>query len=162
MSLWPRSSSWLGDKKWTISWLSGCCLLIDQSIDWKSISVLSQRRRLKLPASRLFTKENVKALRDWPFWGNSPGPVNSQHRGQVTRKMLPFDDVILSIFVPDSTTVRCKSDAYHSTNLEEDGTVRCRQPTSLTRRVCSVSGDVVCAQTAVLWASILQKMCSRT
>ena len=27
--------------------------------------------------------------------GNSPGPVNSPHKGQVTRKMFPFDDVIM-------------------------------------------------------------------
>ena len=27
--------------------------------------------------------------------GNSPGPVNSSHKGPVTRKMLPFDDVIM-------------------------------------------------------------------
>ena len=27
--------------------------------------------------------------------GNSPGPVNSQHKGPVTRKMFPFDDVIM-------------------------------------------------------------------
>ena len=27
--------------------------------------------------------------------GNSPGPVNSPHKGSVTRKMLPFDDVIM-------------------------------------------------------------------
>ena len=27
--------------------------------------------------------------------GNSPGPVNSPHRGPVTRKMFPFDDVIM-------------------------------------------------------------------
>ena len=31
--------------------------------------------------------------------GNSPGPVNSPHKGPVTRKMFPFDDVImLSMF----------------------------------------------------------------
>ena len=29
--------------------------------------------------------------------GNSPGPVNSPHRGPVTRKMFPFDDVIIII-----------------------------------------------------------------
>ena len=29
--------------------------------------------------------------------GNSPGPVNSPHKGPVTRKMFPFDDVIMSI-----------------------------------------------------------------
>ena len=29
--------------------------------------------------------------------GNSPGPVNSPHKRPVTRKMLPFDDVIMNI-----------------------------------------------------------------
>ena len=29
--------------------------------------------------------------------GNSPGPVNSPHKGPVTRKMFPFDDVIMII-----------------------------------------------------------------
>ena len=28
--------------------------------------------------------------------GNSPGPVNSPHKWPVTRKMFPFDDVIMS------------------------------------------------------------------
>ena len=28
--------------------------------------------------------------------GNSPGPVNSPHRGPVTRKTFPFDDVIMT------------------------------------------------------------------
>ena len=28
---------------------------------------------------------------------NSPGPVNSPHKGRVTRKMFPFDDVIMII-----------------------------------------------------------------
>ena len=30
--------------------------------------------------------------------GNSPGPVNSPHKGPVTRKMFPFDDVIMAIY----------------------------------------------------------------
>ena len=29
--------------------------------------------------------------------GNSPGPVNSPHKGPVTRKMFPFDDVIMCV-----------------------------------------------------------------
>ena len=29
--------------------------------------------------------------------GNSPGPVNSPHKGPVTRKMFPFDDVIMGV-----------------------------------------------------------------
>ena len=31
--------------------------------------------------------------------GNSPGPVNSPHKGPVTRKMFPFDDVIMVLAV---------------------------------------------------------------
>ena len=52
--------------------------------------------RLILPASSLFTqsfiqaqiKENIKAPRHWPL-------VNSPHKWPVTRKMYPFDDVIM-------------------------------------------------------------------
>ena len=29
--------------------------------------------------------------------GNSPGPVNSPHKGPVTRKIFPFDDVIMNL-----------------------------------------------------------------
>ena len=29
--------------------------------------------------------------------GNSPGPVNSPHKGPLTRKMFPFDDVIMVV-----------------------------------------------------------------
>ena len=40
--------------------------------------------------------------------GNSPGPVNSPHKGPVTRKMFPFDDVIMWIiqwlFCPSQCT----------------------------------------------------------
>ena len=32
--------------------------------------------------------------------GNSPGPVNSPHKGPVTRKMFPFDDVIMCLGRP--------------------------------------------------------------
>ena len=31
--------------------------------------------------------------------GKSPGPVNSPHKGPVTRKMFPFDDVIMLIYM---------------------------------------------------------------
>ena len=31
--------------------------------------------------------------------GNSPGPVNSSHKGPVTRKMFPFDDVIMGTWL---------------------------------------------------------------
>ena len=31
--------------------------------------------------------------------GNSPGPVNSSHKGPVTREMFPFDDVIMIVVI---------------------------------------------------------------
>ena len=41
-------------------------------------------------------KENIKAPRLTGLCvGNSPGPVNSPHKWPVTRKMFPFDDVIM-------------------------------------------------------------------
>ena len=40
--------------------------------------------------------------------GNSPGPVNSPHKGPVTRKMFPFDDVIMrSSFIHLYKTEMC-------------------------------------------------------
>ena len=51
--------------------------------------------------SRLFgrrSKENIKAPRHWPLcWGIHRGPVNSLHKWPVTRKMFPFDDVIMAL-----------------------------------------------------------------
>ena len=62
------------------------------------------RWRLKPPAPRLFTppfvqsqiQENSKAPRHWPLyrWLNFP------HKGPVTRKMFPFDDVVMPCFLP--------------------------------------------------------------
>ena len=63
-------------------------------------SISGPRWRLKTPSSRLFTQpfvqaqieENIKALRHrWP--------MNSPHKGSVTRKMFPFDDVINTNFM---------------------------------------------------------------
>ena len=62
------------------------------------------RWRLKSPASRLFTelfiqtqiKENIKSSASLAFVrGIHRGPVNSPHKWPVTRKMFPFDDVIM-------------------------------------------------------------------
>ena len=56
----------------------------------------------QITASSLFTqpfnqaqiKENIKALRHWPFL-RGRSPVNSLHKCPVTRKMFPFDDVVV-------------------------------------------------------------------
>ena len=48
--------------------------------------------------NRLFRRRSRKTskLRVTGLWvGNSPGPVNSPHKWPVTRKMFPFDDVIM-------------------------------------------------------------------
>ena len=37
---------------------------------------------------------------------NSPGPGNSPHKGPVTRKMFPFDDVIMKFLVPPRGEVK--------------------------------------------------------
>ena len=54
-------------------------------------------------------KENIQNPRHWPFWGEFTGwPVNSPHKGPVTRKM--FDDSIMLMVIrrdgclPDTTT----------------------------------------------------------
>ena len=65
------------------------------------------RWRLKSLASRLFTqafiqaqmKENIKAPRHWPLWGEFTGDLWI-HKGSVTRKMFPFDDVIMQTYAP--------------------------------------------------------------
>ena len=37
--------------------------------------------------------------------GNSPGPVNSPHKGPVTRKIFPFDDVIMIYYFSEVSLV---------------------------------------------------------
>ena len=49
--------------------------------------------------NRLFRRRSKKTSRlcvTGLCVGNSPGPVNSPHKGPVTRKMFSFDDVIMS------------------------------------------------------------------
>ena len=63
--------------------------------------VIRGRMRLKSPASLLFTKpfiraqikENIKAPSHWPLCG----AVNSPHKWPVTRKMFPFEYVIMEM-----------------------------------------------------------------
>ena len=46
--------------------------------------------------NRLFRRRSKKTFRVTGLCvGNSPGPVNSPHKVPVTRKMFPFDDVIM-------------------------------------------------------------------
>ena len=64
---------------------------------------LQWRHNLKSPAYELFAqssaqvhiKENTKATRYLPLWGESNCDGESLHKGPVTRKMFPIDDVII-------------------------------------------------------------------
>ena len=58
-------------------------------------------------------KENIKAPRHLPLCGNSSGPVNSPQKGPVTRKMFPFDDVIMGI-VSRWETLACHMISFYA------------------------------------------------
>ena len=57
--------------------------------------------RLFRPRSKKTSKLRVTGL----CVGNSPGPVNSPHKVPVTRKMFPFDDVIMMAYCPTQAHV---------------------------------------------------------
>ena len=62
--------------------------------------------------NRLFRRRSNKASKfrvTGLCVGNSPGPVNSPHKGPVTRKMSPFDDVIMWVIwgKPGECVWRC-------------------------------------------------------
>ena len=68
--------------------------------------------------NRLFRRRSKKTskLRITGFCaGNSPGPVNSPHKGPVTRKMFPFDDVIMT----DAITYLCPNRNYSKRNVPD-------------------------------------------
>ena len=77
--------------------------MVTRYFDTYYCDVIMARWRLKSPASRLFTqpfikaqiKENIKAPRHWPLCGEFTG--DSPHKGPVTWKLFPFDDVIMDI-----------------------------------------------------------------
>ena len=64
---------------------------------------------LKTPASRLFTQPFIQGADQRKYQSSASlafvrgihrWPVNSPHQGPVTRKMFPFDDVIMCSFSP--------------------------------------------------------------
>ena len=85
-------SSWLLHRQW------------DNRI---TVTSLWTRWRLKSPASRLFAQSFVqvqmnaiiKVPRQWHLGGIHRWPVDSPHKGPVTQKMFPFNDVIMVWFL---------------------------------------------------------------
>ena len=49
--------------------------------------------------------------------GNSPGSVNSPHKGPVTRKMFPFDDVIMIIDCRERQVCAIRLGAYNNLQI---------------------------------------------
>ena len=53
-------------------------------------------RLIAQPFVQARIKENTNAPRHWPLWGESTGDRwNPPHKRPITRKMFPFDDVIM-------------------------------------------------------------------
>ena len=70
------------------------------TLDWrhKDHDCVSNHQPYDWLLNRLFKRKSKKTSKlrvSGLCVGNSPGPVNSRHKGPVTRKMFPFDDVIV-------------------------------------------------------------------
>ena len=80
-------------RSWEISWHS-------KSLHWRhnDHNGVSNHQPHVCLLNRLFRRRSKKTskLRITGLCvGNSPGQVNSPHKGPVTRKMFPFDDIIM-------------------------------------------------------------------
>ena len=90
-------------RRLTAEWIKVVFITVTSS--WK-------RWRLKSPASRLFaqpffraqTKENMKAPRHWPLWGEFTGERRIPRTKGSNAELFPFDDVIM--FYGDTSEVR--------------------------------------------------------
>ena len=76
------------------------CRCRENSLWWRhngcdSVSNQQPQDCFTQPFIQTQIKENIKAPRHWPLWGIHWRPVNSPHKWPVTRKMFPFDDVIM-------------------------------------------------------------------
>ena len=85
-------------------YLKGGCSIIwwrkEQSLRWRyherdSVSNHQPHDCLLNGLFRRKSKKTSKLRVTGLCVGNSPGPVNSPHKGPVTRKMFPFEDVIM-------------------------------------------------------------------
>ena len=64
-------------------------------------------------------KENIKVPRHWPFVrGIHRWPVNSPHKWPVSRKMFPFDDVIMHAVATSATLVEAQAQLDVETTFE--------------------------------------------
>ena len=93
-----------------------CCALL-RSLQWRhnDHDSVSNHQHHGCLLNRLFGRRSKKTskLRVTGLCaGNSPGPVNSPHKGPVTRKMFPFDDVIMFRVYPSFSRLRVIPSAH--------------------------------------------------
>ena len=100
ISCWFRRCNWFS--KWRQSFDDKLCNIrnVRNRLHWRhnDQDCVSNRQPHGCLLNRLFRRRSKKTskLRVTGLRvGNSPGPVNSPHKGPVTRKMFPFDDVIM-------------------------------------------------------------------
>ena len=92
--------------------------------------------------NRLFRRRSKKTSRlrvTGLCAGNSPGPVNSPHKWPVTRKMFPFDDVIM--FIRNDTaeqTASVNGQRYHEYHVTYRSTSRIEMSGGLGRSNYSI------------------------
>ena len=90
---------------------------LDSSLQWRhnDHDGVSNHQPHGCLLSRLFRRRSKKTskLRVTGLCaGNSPGPVNSPHKRPVTRKMFPFDDVIMLYALLEENTTRKSLSLY--------------------------------------------------
>ena len=98
--LWSRQVASHYLKKMSIKVNDAIWQLGNNSLQWRhnDHDYVSNHQPRGCLFNRLFRRRSKKTskLRVTGLCvGNSPGPVNSPHKGPVTRKMFPFDDVIM-------------------------------------------------------------------
>ena len=89
-------------------WIS-CHILIDHYDDVIMSTIASQITSLTIVYSTIYSgadQSKHQSSASLAFvWGIHRGPVNSPHKWPVTRKMFPFDDVIMWLPLHDDCTV---------------------------------------------------------
>ena len=98
---WPINLSGRASAQLLSYWLPGLNTLF-VALKWRhnERDSVSNHQPHDCFLNRLFRRRSKKTskLRVTGFCvGNSPGPMNSLHKWPITRKMFPFDDVIMAI-----------------------------------------------------------------
>ena len=84
--------------------------------------------------------------------GNSPGPVNSSHKWPVTRKMFPFDDVIMRRTYDDITNnfISCQKN-FHRVSITAESQIVVTLPKTSLALWQKIQCDFIMAFLVVSW-----------